>query len=313
MNLNSVFNDEDLYAKHVFSLFRLKNGKYELDGESLEKFIMYLGIGERKLITYCKTCKKEFSFDVRTRVGYNLMQAHPQTNSITITSDTLGRINGELNLIIGYISGDEPPYDKEFLPEYNKWYIEFQFTCNNDSSHRYIMIVSIEQNYGDFIVRKIGQDPSILDVHGFDFEKYKVFLNSINAYSDYKKADLSFAEHFYVGAFAYLRRVFEKMVNKYLEGISITDNHMDKKIEAIQDKFDSRIRGLLKNLYGILSVSIHELDEDESKEYYEYLKAIIDIQLEYEKTEKDKENQALRLQSTISKIASGIKMRNKSE
>ena len=313
MNLNSVFNDEDLYAKHVFSVLRLKNGKYELDDEALKKLISYLGVRNNKIITYCKTCKKEFSFDVKTRGVGSLLKIHPESDTIIITDEAPGNMKGQLELALGYISGIRPPYDKEIMPEYNKWYIEYQFTCNNDSSHRYIMIVSIEQNYGDFIVRKIGQDPSILDVHGFDFEKYKVFLNSINAYSDYKKADLSFTEHFYVGAFAYLRKVFEKMINKYLEGITTTDNHMDKKIEAIKDKFDSRIRDLLKNLYGILSVSIHELDEDESKEYYEYLKAIIDIQLEYEKTEKDKENQALQLQSTINKIASGIKMRNKSE
>ena len=67
---------------------------------------------------------------------------------------------------------------------------------------------------------------------------------------------------------------------------------MEMKIDAVKDKFDPRVQKLLKNLYGILSISIHELDEDESKEYYSYLKAVIDMQLEYIKSETDKDNQS---------------------
>ena len=64
---------------------------------------------------------------------------------------------------------------------------------------------------------------------------------------------------------------------------------------------------MLKNLYGILSKSIHELDENQSKNYYDYLKAVIDIQLEYEFTEAEKEKQTKELNSVLNKIASDIK------
>ena len=44
------------------------------------------------------------------------------------------------------------------------------------------------------------------------------------------------------------------------------------------------------------------------KEYYEYLKAIIDIQLEYIKTEADKKiNQSKSLSSVLSKITNLVK------
>ena len=68
---------------------------------------------------------------------------------------------------------------------------------------------------------------------------------------------------------------------------------------------------MLKNLYGILSISIHELDEDESKEYYSYLKAVIDMQLEYIKSETDKDNQSKELSDVLSKITGLIKRKNK--
>ena len=66
------------------------------------------------------------------------------------------------------------------------------------------------------------------------------------------------------------------------------------------------MRDLLKKLYGILSISIHELNEEQSKEYYIYLKTIIDMQLEYMQTENDKEKQTKSLNSIISKIKSDL-------
>ena len=81
---------------------------------------------------------------------------------------------------------------------------------------------------------------------------------------------------------------------------------MDTKIEAVKDKFDPRVRNLLKNLYGILSKGIHELDEEECKEYYQYLKTIIDMQLEYMNTEREKEKQTKELEGIINKITNLI-------
>lgn len=147
----------------------------------------------------------------------------------------------------------------------------------------------------------------MLTVKGFDFDKYKNFLNKIDAYEDYKKADLSNADHFYVGAYAYLRRIFEKMIIYYLGDIELKDDHMDTKIDAVKDSFDPRVKKMLKNLYGILSISIHELDEEESKEYYTYLKAVIDMQLEYIKSEDEKDKQSKDLEGILSKIANLVK------
>ena len=86
---------------------------------------------------------------------------------------------------------------------------------------------------------------------------------------------------------------------------------MKTKIDSVKQYFDPRINKLLKNLYSILSVSIHELDEDESKDYYSYLKAIIDMQLEYEYTEEEKAKQSSQLSAVIGKIESSLKKKKK--
>jgi len=301
--IENLFNEASLYTKEIFEVFEFRNNMYELNQESLLDFLKYIGYSQEKLITYCHKCKKEFPFYIIREImnGYITSREY-----ITIVEDKKSFV-GKINICNGYIEGLQPPYNKEIFENNRICYIEYYLTCANNENHKYLMIISVEIKDGKFIVRKIGQNPSILTIRGFDFDIYKTFLNKINGYEDYKKAELCNTEHFFVGAYAYLRRVFEKMIKFYLEDIKLKDNHMDTKIEAVKEKFDPRVKDLLKNLYEILSISIHELEEEQSREYYTYLKATIDMQLEYIKTEEDKDNQSKRLQSTLSKISNLLK------
>lgn len=311
-DLNYLFNEVSLYTKDTFNVFGLKDGEYQLDKEVLDQFLCYIGCLQEKLITYCHKCKKEFPFNVEKEIVFLNDGYLSRSNELKFTkSYQYGP--AILSIDNGNIFGAQPPYAKDMLLNNVIYYIHYYFTCTNDIDHNYNMMISIELTNGKLIVRKVGQNPSMLTVKGFDFDKYKKQLDELNAYEDYKKADLSNADHFYVGAYAYLRRIFEKMVNKYLDGQELKDNHMDTKISAIKEKFDPRIQKLLKNLYEILSVSIHELDEEQSKEYYVYLKTIIDMQLEYIKTESDKESQSKSLESILDKIKGGIKLGGKNE
>lgn len=309
--INYLFNEVSLYTKEKFQVFELKDDKYEFNKEQYLKFLYYIGVAQDKLISYCHRCKKEFPFSCELELFNFIYDSKISEDYIQLTKSYGHNGYGRINLTNGNIFGVQPPYNKDDLNDGIILYIEYFFSCTNDNSHKYMMMISIEFNDGTFVVRKIGQNPSMLTVKGFDFDKYKKQLEELNAYEDYKKADLSNADHFYVGAYAYLRRIFEKMVNKYLDGQELKDNHMDTKINTIKDRFDPRIQKLLKNLYEILSVSIHELDEEQSKEYYVYLKTIIDMQLEYIKTESDKESQSKSLESILDKIKGGIKLGGK--
>lgn len=300
-DLNYLFNETSLYTKEVFKVFHFENNNYVLSSDELESFFRYIGIKNDRLITYCHKCKKEFPFEIK-RSLHRFSPFRVETN-MSLSPNKMINLDIDNSILLGV----QPPYEKEDLANHRIWYITYFFKCTNNSEHNYMMTISIELDNGEFIVRKVGQNPSTLSVKGFDFEKYKKQLVRLNAYEDYKKADLSHTEHFYVGAFAYLRRIFEKMVNSFIHGLPLSDDHMDTKIKLAKPKFDPRIHDTLVNLYGILSKSIHELDEEESKEYYDYLKAVIDIQLEYMKTEEDKDKQSKELSSILNTIASKFK------
>lgn len=306
-DLDFLFNNVSLYTKEKFEVFKFEDDKYQLNDKAFEAFKKYIGINKQKIITYCHKCKKEFPFDIQVKYINFISDINYSTENIMLTENFGNGIGGRIDVKKGNIWGAMPPYTKQQLYNNKIWYIEYSFVCTNNLEHRYLMMISIELKEGCFIVRKIGQNPSMLTVKGFDFDKYKNILERINAYNDYKKADLSNADHFYVGAYAYLRRILEKLILHYLGDIKLKDDHMDTKIDAVKDNFDPRIRGLLKNLYGILSKSIHELDEEESKEYYTYLKTVIDMQLEYMNSEEEKEKQSKSLQGILNKIAGLIK------
>lgn len=305
-DLEYLFNNVSLYTKEEFEVFKLNDGKYTIDGDIFKKFKKYIGMKEERIITYCHKCKKEFPFNVDMNCVEFEKDIHYE-NCLYFTEGMSQSLPAHIHMDEGNIYGLQPPYDKEVLKNDKIWYIEYVFKCTNNHSHKYILMISIELKNGKFIVRKIGQNPSMLTIKGFDFDKYRNFLEKINAYEDYKKADLSNADHFYVGAYAYLRRIFEKLIAHYLKDTKLKDDHMDTKIDAVKENFDPRIKGVLKNLYGILSISIHELDEEQSKEYYRYLKAVIDMQLEYIKTEEDKDKQSKSLEGILNQISNIVK------
>lgn len=302
-DLDFLFNNVSLYTKEKFEIFKLEENQYQLNKEEFEKFKRYIGINKEKIVTYCHKCKKEFPFNIQVKYINFISDINCSTEQMILTGSFGNAFGGRIDVKKGNFFGAMPPYPKEQLYNNKIWYIEYSFECANNLEHRYLMMITVELKDGCLIVRKIGQNPSMLTVKGFDFDKYKNILEKINAYNDYKKADLSNADHFYVGAYAYLRRIFEKLILHYLGDTKLKDDHMDTKIDAVKDNFDPRIRGLLKNLYGILSKSIHELDEEESREYYTYLKTVIDMQLEYMNSEEEKEKQSKRLGKILNEIA----------
>lgn len=309
-DINFLFNDVSLYTKEIFNIFKENSDNtYSIDEKEIERFNNYIGIGSNKLITYCHKCKKEFPFDIE-RKYYEFSRDINYTNYITLTqSFNIGPkiCRCKINLDTGRIIDNQHSFDKDCILNNTIGYIEYIFSCTNNEEHKYILLISIELHDFKLIVRKVGQNPSMLTVKGFDFDKYKKVLEEIGAYEDYKKADLSNADHFYVGAYAYLRRIFEKLIEYYLNGKKLKDNHMNTKIDAVKSNFDPRVKSLLENLYSILSVGIHELDENISMKYYQYLKAIIDMQLEFMTTEREKKEQSTKLEKTINEIKNMIK------
>ncbi len=288
-------------------MFYEKDNQYYLNENEFDRFQKYISTKNQKIITNCIWCDKEFSFD------YDRTMYKVSNNGYFTSQDSIYIANNMqyppyIHLSGKTIYGAQPPYNSEKMITMN-YYIDYSLVCSHEMEHCYYMSLFVRVEKGKFIVMKIGQYPSMLSVKGFDFDKFKKQLKKYDAYEDYKNSELSLANGFIVGAYTYLRRVYEKQLNYYIEKdkIVLQDNHTETKIKAVKSNFDIRINPLLEDLYRILSKGIHELDEEECKDYYEYLKAVINMQLQHEKERYEEEQQSKLLTKAISNIAQRLK------
>lgn len=304
-NLNYFFNEVPLYKKEKFDIFyKDEFGFINLNDDAFKSLCEYLGFGQDKIITTCNECDYTFPFDVRSK--FQSEYSSETSSYIYVSNDSY--LSFGYSRKFGLVESGQRLTKDNIFP-YSSGIINYSFVCNNYRNHIYNMSVLLEVKNLKIYVMKVGANPSIHDVKGFDFDRYKKFLEKTDAVEDYKKAELSYADGYYVGSFAYLRRVFEKMINYYLDIVDERpeSNKSEDKIKVIKKLFDSRINSQLTNLYAILSQGIHELEEDECEEYYIFLKGIIDMQLLYEKNNEEVEEQTKFFSNSVSNIATKLK------
>lgn len=305
LTFEQFFNDVPLYCKKRFVIYEKKDDQYSKSDEGLTEFLNASGLLGNKIESLCNVCKKRYPF------SYKIESLFSRLDTLYFALDSK---NNLISYIEPYTNTKSFRFPKSFkaeeISERNVAYIKYLLECTGDGTS-YSLFVRLEQDNGVVSMMKIGQFPSNIDIQGIDFDCYKKVLERFDAYSDYRRAYFSYLDSLYAGSFTYLRRVFEKMINFYCRGMALEDNHVETKIEACKEKISPDIYDLMKNLYSILSVSIHELDENESKEYFDSLKAVIETQLEFEKTNIEKEETNRRLHSKLSTIREGIKLKKK--
>ena len=65
MSITNLFNDVSLYSKEKFKIFEKDDqNNYILNKEILDNFFNYLGLADKRLITKCRKCGKEYPFEV---------------------------------------------------------------------------------------------------------------------------------------------------------------------------------------------------------------------------------------------------------
>lgn len=150
-------------------------------------------------------------------------------------------------------------------------------------------------NERDAVLQKIGQMPSVEDVAGASIERYRSILGK--DFSELRRATGLFAHGIGIGAFVYLRRIFENLVESARR---LADPDDARKADFLAMKMTDRVKELsahlppavvkYKDAYGILSKGLHELTEDDCKKYFPAVRAAIVAMLEqrYEAEEKAK-------------------------
>ncbi|MBL7912643.1 MAG: short-chain dehydrogenase [Bacteroidia bacterium] len=142
------------------------------------------------------------------------------------------------------------------------------------------------------IFMKIGQFPSIADLHIGNIKEYASVL-SREKIKEFTRAIGIAANGVGIGSFVYLRRIFEDLIEEahIIAKENSSWNEQDFKKSRMDDKIN-----LLKNflpeflienkgMYGILSVGIHELTEEQCLTHFETVKVGIELILD-EKLEK---------------------------
>ena len=156
-------------------------------------------------------------------------------------------------------------------------------------------------------IEKIGQTPSHAGIAIGDLGRFKNVLKG-NDRSEFIRANGLAANGVYIGAFVYLRRVFERLVAraKIRAGDKVSDEdfnsaRMVDKIGLLKDNLPSFMVEN-KAVYGVLSKGMHELDEKTCGNLYELMRLSALLMLEHEKEIKEREEIETNLSASIAKI-----------
>lgn len=241
----------------------------------------------------------------------------PLYENVELTTDNLEKANNILsfrgkfdayNFIIEEnttYEGDN--YDHELGNEYK--YYEVDITClRTKVQFRYY----IHANNKKLI--KVGQYPSLADLNIEQIKQYKNVL-SLEKQKEFIRGIGLRAHGVGIGSFVYLRRVFEFLVEEEHKIAKLTNNWNEDLYEKsrMTDKIDL-LKGYLpsflvsnKDLYGILSVGVHELSEIDCLKYFDAIKmGIVEI-LDEKVIEDDRKKRRLHSTSELKKIRDEIK------
>lgn len=188
----------------------------------------------------------------------------------------------------------------------------FSFRCGRfNNILTLVLYCDIEEEY----IIKIGTYPSLRDFHKDDIKKYSKVL------SEQQRTELMTAimianNGVGIGSYVYLRRIFEGIVfeeakKAITDGVISKDEfnkkRMDEKIVAIKQYLPVFLYDHHAELYNILSIGVHQLDEDTCLSFFPVLYDCIILILEDRLAQKEKEMTSKKAEASLSKIVAAIK------
>ncbi|MBV5313755.1 MAG: hypothetical protein JZU47_10690 [Prolixibacteraceae bacterium] len=137
------------------------------------------------------------------------------------------------------------------------------------------------------ILVKIGQFPSVADFHINEVKQYKKLLSD-NKLKEFTKAIGLAANGVGIGSFVYLRRIFESLISEAFsqaesDGVISNGDFQKARMEDKIDLLSEYLPTFLvenKSMYSILSLGIHELDEQTCLAHFDTLRVGIEIILD---------------------------------
>ena len=195
------------------------------------------------------------------------------------------------------------------------------YCCSRDQSenskHTLIFYFSIL----DKKLTKIGQYPSMADLATNDIQKYRNVLKD-GKFGELSRAIGLNAHGIGIGAFVYLRRVFESLIEEaHLEAQKSDGWDEDEYISNLY-YMENKVKQLGKDflpdflvdnwqIYSILSYHIHELSEQDCLAAFQTIKGGIELILDEKIRMKEQQQKQEEISSSINELNRTLKERNK--
>lgn len=186
------------------------------------------------------------------------------------------------------------------------WYMTLKCGRYGDTIDIYIYF-----DEEDHSIQKVGQYPSIADIHIAQVKQYNKVLPKEDL-KEFTRAIGLAANGVGIGSFVYLRRIFEKLI---FEAYNTAKNdgvideekfkrlHMDERIKELKHYLPDTLVEIA-GVYGILSKGIHQLSEEECLAYFDAMRVGIEIILDDKLEQKKREEKRRSAIASISKINS---------
>lgn len=185
-----------------------------------------------------------------------------------------------------------------------------KFSCSRDSGHKICFIFRSHTG----ILQKIGQHPSIADLATPDLQKYRPVLGD-EGFRELTRA-VGLASHGVgVGAFVYLRRIFENLIEKARQAAA-SEPGWDESV-FIKARMDDKIAMLKqhlpnflvenRSLYGIMSVGVHTLSEADCLAAFPVVRVGIELILDEHLERYAREKKITAASRDISVLGTGMK------
>lgn len=179
---------------------------------------------------------------------------------------------------------------------------ELRFVCTRYEAHVLRFIYFLARG----TIQKIGQFPSFADIALDESKEYSKLLSKEDA-SEFHKAIGLAAHGVGIGSYVYIRRIFERLIQKRFdefqsaEGWDAVEYQKMKMAERIEFMKSHLPEFLVKNkrIYSILSLGVHELDEQTCLGFFDVLKTSTIIILEEDKKKREELKRQEALQKAI--------------
>ncbi len=270
--IHNFFLESSLYEKFDYT---------PEEGNRLFDLLFFRG----KIDCYCPSCDKESTFE-----GDN---ACPNMNGFEFTdySDMVRFGKVDYRIFINKIH-------------------QIDFHCTRNESH----FIQFSVCLTDTQIFKVGQYPSIAELSQPELKKYRSVLTA-EKYSELNRGIGLITHGVGIGSFVYLRRIFEYLIEEAHQKVKSEDGWNED--EYISSRMVDKI-GMLaselpeflvqnKTLYSILSVGIHELTENDCKEYFPTVRLGIELILDEKLEKKRKADKIKTAAKSIQKINQEIK------